>query len=155
MSRMTKNTRVTCGIYLYQYAIRKILVCHATNSSWTKWSIPKGLIDPGEDKYSCAIRELKEETGIDIDGLHILEIHALPAMFYAKQNRVLESFLLITDTDLAEHVFRCGSIVENKYPEIDSWKWIHLELADKYVHESQARNIDRITSIVNKEHVIN
>lgn len=30
---------------------------------WTGWEFPKGGIDPGEDKYTTAYRETKEETG--------------------------------------------------------------------------------------------
>jgi 8-oxo-dGTP pyrophosphatase MutT (NUDIX family) len=29
-----------------------------------KWDLPKGKLDPGEDLVSCALREVKEETGL-------------------------------------------------------------------------------------------
>ena len=29
------------------------------------WSIPKGLLEPGESPEDCAVRETREETGID------------------------------------------------------------------------------------------
>ena len=31
----------------------------------TVWALPKGLIAPGEDPAATAVREVKEETGVD------------------------------------------------------------------------------------------
>ena len=48
----------------------KILLCHPTNSSWENThSIPKGLIDDGETELQAALRECREEVGIDLSGL--------------------------------------------------------------------------------------
>lgn len=45
----------------------KILLCHPTNSKWYgTYSIPKGLVNEGEDHLTCAIRETKEEIGVKI-----------------------------------------------------------------------------------------
>ncbi|MCX8185909.1 MAG: NUDIX hydrolase [Sulfolobales archaeon] len=39
-----------------------------------KWSIPGGVVEAGEDIYSAAIRELKEETGIEAIPLGVVWI---------------------------------------------------------------------------------
>lgn len=45
----------------------KILLCHPTNSSWlATYSPPKGGLNEFEDLLKAAIRETKEEIGINI-----------------------------------------------------------------------------------------
>jgi predicted NUDIX family NTP pyrophosphohydrolase len=139
---------VTCGIYLYDTRQQRILVCHATGSSWKQWSIPKGLKSEGEQSLDAARRELKEETGIDTREINVVKILQLPTAKYQKQNKTLESFLLVTDSDLGHHVFTCKSLGLNAVPEVDSWKWITFEQAETWLHESQQRNIESVRKLV-------
>ncbi len=37
----------------------------AKHSGYKKWVLPKGLIDPGEKSEKTAVREVKEETGVE------------------------------------------------------------------------------------------
>lgn len=56
-------------VILYNH---KILLCHPTKAKWYgTYSIPKGLLQNGENLIECAIRETKEETGIEIDKYNI------------------------------------------------------------------------------------
>jgi|GEM_PF-1951328 len=148
---MARPPVITCGIYLYDVTTGKLLICHATNASWKTWSLPKGLKDVEEDAYDAAIRELKEETGIDVSELNILQTASLPPVRYKKQNKVLESFLLITDTPLQDHQFVCHSLTKGGIPEIDRWAWVKPEELASRVHESQAENYERILTFINKQ----
>src|SRR5215510_5152503 len=61
------------GTLLYRRAsgeLEVLLVHPSGNYNRGKpWSIPKGLPDPGEDLEAAAIRETREEAGIDMAGL--------------------------------------------------------------------------------------
>lgn len=47
---------------------KKVLICHPTNSKWyLTFSFPKGIINENETSIEAAIRETKEEIGIEID----------------------------------------------------------------------------------------
>ena len=51
----------------------EFLLAHPGGPFWRNrddgaWSIPKGLIDPGEDELAAARREFREETGLDAPG---------------------------------------------------------------------------------------
>jgi 8-oxo-dGTP pyrophosphatase MutT (NUDIX family) len=144
IAKAMKAPVITCGIYLYNVNKDQLLACHATHSSWKSWSIPKGVRDEKEDNFSAAARELQEETGIDIHSVHVLYRHTLPSSRYSKQNKILESFLVITDTDLSMHKYECHTLINNEFPEIDSWKWIDLDKMEEYLHESQLKNAEEI-----------
>jgi 8-oxo-dGTP pyrophosphatase MutT (NUDIX family) len=54
----------SCGVIVMRRtpAVEFLLMKHPT-----RWDLPKGHVDPGESDVECALRELKEETGIDAD----------------------------------------------------------------------------------------
>jgi len=42
---------------------KRLLMGHSTNNTF--WDLPKGELDSGESPLEAAVRELKEETGLD------------------------------------------------------------------------------------------
>lgn len=139
---------VTCGTYLYSVSLQKLLICHPTHSRWNNWSIPKGLMEAGEDVHDVCIRELKEETGIDVAKINVISEHPLPSRKYQKQKKVLESFLIVTDTDLSGHKYSSNLVEGKDFPEIDKWKWVTLEEAVSMIHQSQAENLPLVPKLV-------
>jgi predicted NUDIX family NTP pyrophosphohydrolase len=60
---------------MYRYAgpVLEVFLVHPGGPFWAgkdegAWSIPKGLIDPGEDNLEAAKREFEEETSIPSSG---------------------------------------------------------------------------------------
>lgn len=139
---------VTCGTYLYSTLLNKFLVCHPTRTRWNNWSIPKGVMEKGEEVYQVCVRELDEETGIDVAKLNVVALHRLPTRKYQKQEKSLESFLLITDTDLSKHKFTCNLVEGKDFPENDKWKWVTPEEAVGIVHQTQAENLPLIVELI-------
>jgi predicted NUDIX family NTP pyrophosphohydrolase len=61
---------LSAGILLYRVmdGVTEVLLVHPGGPYWIKkdlgaWSIPKGLVNPGEDTLAAARREFAEETG--------------------------------------------------------------------------------------------
>lgn len=53
---------------------------------WSRWDLPKGHVEPGESYEECAVREIKEETGVDGEIVRPL-CDTLHAYFFPKTNR--------------------------------------------------------------------
>lgn len=64
---------VSCGVLVTDGA--SLLIGHATRTP--RWDIPKGMADPGEAMLAAAVRELREETGLEAapDALVPLGVH--------------------------------------------------------------------------------
>ena len=66
--------KASAGILLYRSKPDlEVLLVHPGGPFWAKkdlgaWSIPKGEIKEGEDPFTAATREFREETGIVLDG---------------------------------------------------------------------------------------
>lgn len=61
-----KKLKISAGLVIIQDD--KILLVHPTGSKWYgTYSIPKGHVEKGENLWTTALRETKEEVGIDIN----------------------------------------------------------------------------------------
>jgi len=135
------------------------LVCHATNRkpvspSDGNWTIPKGVVDSGETAIEAAIRELVEETGIDLKGEELLRPLLLPpdarsVHSYTVRNKKVLVFEINDEKGLLrlhrKKELRCSSIIEGDgspehmrgLPELDGFMWVSREQARSMVFRSQ------------------
>ena len=56
----------SCGTVIFRKARGKYAVLLIKNKYTDFWSFPKGHVEEGENEYQTAIRETREETGIDV-----------------------------------------------------------------------------------------
>jgi predicted NUDIX family NTP pyrophosphohydrolase len=66
---------VSAGLLLYRRRDSgvEVFLVHPGGPYWARkdegaWSVPKGLVNPGEEELACARREFTEETGFDVSG---------------------------------------------------------------------------------------
>jgi predicted NUDIX family NTP pyrophosphohydrolase len=114
----------------------KLLVCHVTNSN--HYSIPKGLPDEREYAIDTIKRELKEETDIDFSSLKIVSQKLNKGVIYKTKKKVLSSITAICDNKINEFDLKCNSLVNDSFPENDSFHWVtKAEALSMNIHESQ------------------
>lgn len=62
-SAKRKSTK-KAGMFIYDYINGKVLI---VQSRGNLWGVPKGTFEEGENSMDCAIREVREETGLNIE----------------------------------------------------------------------------------------
>ena len=94
---------VTCGILLH--TDRGYLLCHPTGRKHKRgcYDIPKGMKEAGETEWECAVRELREETGLAADWKSI-DVKDMGRHRYNEKKDI--------------HLFRC------EFPEIETDKLV-------------------------------
>lgn len=105
------------------------------------WSVFKGSQENNEELINTAIRELKEETGIDIAVDERLNRNISTNYIYSYHLRHKDVYLfLLQDVEgaLDNFNFKCSSFWgENNLPEIEDWQWFTLDEMDNNIFPSQ------------------
>ncbi len=103
----------------------EVILCrHKTFNSKDVWSLPKGWVEPGEKIVAAALREVKEESGLEgevvekIDTIQYWFFHPLEKVRVKKRVH----FFLIKAAG--------GNISQHDY-EVDEVKWFPVEEALK------------------------
>ncbi|MEM1551985.1 MAG: NUDIX hydrolase [Candidatus Bathyarchaeia archaeon] len=95
------------------------------------WCLPKGLIEKGESAEETALREVKEETGLD--GEIIDKIGEAHYKFFRKQQ-----YFKIVHFYLLKHV---GGLPSNHGVEVDDVRWFKLSEALRVLAYAEEREI--------------
>ena len=98
----------------------------------THWSFPKGHMEEGENEVQTALREVKEETGLDID----LEDDFRQSVEYYPKPNVKKQVVYFLGHARNDHVVR-------QEEEIGETRWIPLEQALAWVTFRNDKNLIR------------
>lgn len=148
----------SAGVLMYRRrgGTVEVLLIHPGGPFWSgkddgAWSIPKGLVNPGEDELLAAIREFQEETGFTAEG----EFIVLPEL-RQPSGKVITAWALEGDCDPADiksNLFsmewppRSGRIAE--FPEADRAGWFDLASARTKIIKGQRSFIEELDHLLN------
>ena len=109
----------------------KVFVAKRIDNPKNFWQMPQGGIDKGEDFYTAALRELKEETSItsvklikEIEGnfTYILPDNLIGIIWKGKFRGQKQKWFIMRFTGDKSEIN-----IKTKHPEFLDWKWINLE----------------------------
>jgi 8-oxo-dGTP pyrophosphatase MutT (NUDIX family) len=90
------------------------------------WALPKGLIGPGESPEEAALREVREETGVEATTVQKLGDVRYVYTWAGERVFKIVSFYL-----LRYRSGRLGDIAPEQRIEVDEARWLPLEEAPK------------------------
>ena len=101
-----------------------------------RWTMPGGTLDFGESLIECAIREVKEETGLDIEITDIIGTYTDPNIRVAySDGEVRQEFTIV-------YAGKCTSKYVVLDEESTDYKWVPLcEVNSLELASSQKRRI--------------
>lgn len=149
----------SAGILLYRFREEglEVLLVHPGGPFWSgkdlgAWSAPKGVHDEDESSLEAAKREMKEETGFEVDG-EFIDLGSIRQ----PSGKVIRLWALEGDLDPGEiksNEFTMpwpkGSKILRSFPEIDRAMWFDIETARKKIHKGQAGFLERLLSEVGR-----
>jgi len=99
-----------------------------------RWDLPKGHVDPGETEVQCALRELREETGIAAADIELVDGFRFISQYPVRAKRTGQ----LHDKTLVIFLGRLTRDVPIVVTEHMGYEW----LAWKPPHRIQAATID-------------
>jgi 8-oxo-dGTP pyrophosphatase MutT (NUDIX family) len=124
----------------------KVIVVYEKNAKF--WGFPKGHLEQGETELDAAIREVKEEIGLDVEILD--SNYRYPINYYIKEYDVDKTsvfYLAIPKENIS---------LVNQEKEIETSKWVNLVEAYEIVSFQDIKNaylngLEGMTSILEKQ----
>ncbi len=72
-SKVTTKDQISAGGVAFRYVGSDLKIAIVSVKPSLRWQLPKGIVDPGETPEFTAVREVKEEAGVETELLRLIE----------------------------------------------------------------------------------
>ncbi len=152
--------QVSAGLLPYRIKERviEVFLVHPGGPLWAKkdpgvWSIPKGLVDKGENALEAAIREFSEETGFTAAAGPFLPLTPIKLA----SGKIVHAWAFEGDFDARDmrsnnftmewppHSGKLGT-----FPEADRGAWFGLEEAARKISKGQRHLLEELNHLLSQ-----
>jgi len=119
------NKEISCGAIIFRKNNKEMQFLLIYSKRNNAWGFPKGHIEPGESEKEAALREIKEETGID--DLAFVEGFREEDIYKAISNRGPHNGTAIEKHSIYYLCKTQTSVIKVDEEEISSFKWLRLQ----------------------------
>jgi 8-oxo-dGTP pyrophosphatase MutT (NUDIX family) len=118
----------SCGAVVYRFEGERLKILMLRHRRGGHWSFPKGHVEEGETEEETALREIKEETGLDVvlhEGFkNIIEYYPKPGV----RKKVIYFLAYSKETNFVR-----------QEEEISELKWLNWDEAFKWSHQKRPK----------------
>lgn len=128
---------LSCGVILMSEE-QGILLAHVTHAP--QWDLPKGCADRGESAWQAAVREVREETGLELDKAPLLDLGRFD---YQPRKRLHLFALKLPAAAVDPARCRCSTKFTDRtgrrWPEMDAYRWVHFGEISRHCRSRMSR----------------
>ena len=151
------SSKASAGLLLYRVrgGVLEVFLVHPGGPYWSNkdagaWSIPKGLLEQGDEELAAAKREFREETGSAASG-EFLPLSPLKQ----PSGKTVHAWAVEGDIDassISSNVFsiewppRSGKMQE--FPEVDRGGWFGVDEAREKISSGQRGFLDQLQALL-------
>ncbi len=157
---MAKLSNVSAGLLLFRRPKGglEVFLAHPGGPFWKMrdlgaWTVPKGLVERGEDPLRAAIREFEEETSVRAEG-PFLQLGSVRQ----KAGKLVHAWAWEGEADprqVRSNMMRAewprGSGRWLTFPEVDRCEWFDARSARQKINPAQSELIDRLEAALSWE----
>ncbi len=124
MNSLPTATRVSAGGVVFRNEGDHVEVALILVAPKSRWQLPKGTVDENESEEDTALREVREETGLECDLIEPLD--RIEYWFYASRGGKRVRFHKYVSFFLMNYV--TGSVNDHDH-EVEEARWIEINEA--------------------------
>jgi 8-oxo-dGTP pyrophosphatase MutT (NUDIX family) len=128
--------QISAGGVAFRWQDSKLEVAIVSVKPKLRWQLPKGIVDPGESPPITAVREVKEEAGIETDLIKLIE--TIEYWYRSVKNGKPVRFHKFVHFYLLE--YKSGD-VSNHDHEVEESRWVSVEEALQMLDFNSEREV--------------